>query len=302
MSLLSVPQVTKGNRAQIALIKADVLALPEVQADSFWTQNGGENIRQVLVDYHSTAGGQRKILTFNFADSTPSDFIWFSEKARSDFQILKIVLIDYDGGRLTINRKKLLASFPNLTAEDISLTLSILETVPFSSLNDYGNLAHWSEGGEAQVVTPGANGIFSKITMALKRDHFRSSATMNSNPSPSFDVNVKVYEFIGGAIGQLIGTSEPINSETFNQYLGGFTFTDSDLVTFNFLSSFSLESGTSYLVVLAPLNTVPTGGSIVVGVADQSYSGGEVYEFDDYLAMINASSWGPGYAIYLKIQ
>jgi hypothetical protein len=116
MSLLNVPAVTKGAPAQVTLIKADVLALPEVQADSFWTQNSGENIKQVLVDYHSTLGGQSKTLVFNFADATPTDYIEFSAKSRSDFQIIKIMLIDFDGGSLVINRGKLLVTYPNLAA------------------------------------------------------------------------------------------------------------------------------------------------------------------------------------------
>jgi hypothetical protein len=121
MALLNVPaSVVKGVPAQVTLIKSDVLLLPEVQADSFWTQNGGEDIYQVWVDYRSSVGAQRKVLIFNFSDANPTTSVEFSTKSRPQFEISKITLVDFDGGKLVINRDALLVTFPTLTNTNIS--------------------------------------------------------------------------------------------------------------------------------------------------------------------------------------
>jgi hypothetical protein len=107
---------TKGGSSTVTLDKAELLALPEVAGDAFWSD--GDNIKSVDIYFESTVGEQRRRVSFDFTQTIPSAPLELSEKARDNFRIELIALQDFDSDSLLIPRSLFSVSTPSLTALD----------------------------------------------------------------------------------------------------------------------------------------------------------------------------------------
>lgn len=114
MSIITKPSIVKGTPAQFTLNKVQLLANSVVAADSYFSDS--QNWYRVNLVYKSTVGGQYEIVEFDATQSSPTGNFLISEKARDSFEILKIKIIDFDGGFLEIPRS-------SLTSADFDITV-----------------------------------------------------------------------------------------------------------------------------------------------------------------------------------
>lgn len=113
MSLLSYNFVpAKGATRTASMDKATLLALTPVAADAYWAE--GNNTQTVVVTFKSTSGNQKRVLSFDFSQATPTASLTFPSRCRDNFAISKIIMIDYLGDKLTIVD-------PGLTEDDLIL-------------------------------------------------------------------------------------------------------------------------------------------------------------------------------------
>jgi hypothetical protein len=106
MSLVSfLEQPSKNNSVSLTLDKATLEGLSQVSSDPYWSVDA--NVSRVIVHYLSTEGNQRKILTFNYQQETPSTTVDFSGSARDVFEINMLVLVDNDNGIMVLSRDML---------------------------------------------------------------------------------------------------------------------------------------------------------------------------------------------------
>ena len=110
---------TKGETTTVTLDKTELLALPEVSGDTFWSDP--TNIKAVSINFKSTQGGQRRRLSFDFTQTTPTSGLALSARARNNFQIETIVLQDFDAGSFVITRSTFVASTPTLASLDFAV-------------------------------------------------------------------------------------------------------------------------------------------------------------------------------------
>lgn len=101
MPLLSgLESVAKGASATITLDKVELFALPKVAADPYFSQPA--NVQSVKVIYKSTVGRQRRILSFDMSQVTPTAQFKLSAKARNEFMVDGVYLIDFDSGMMKV--------------------------------------------------------------------------------------------------------------------------------------------------------------------------------------------------------
>lgn len=106
MAIISKPStIVKGTAAEFTLFKGDLVNNYVVSSDVHFSDF--TNWMSVNLNYKSTEGNQRKVVTFNsFEDFAPAMF-FASEKARDVFQIESITIIDFDGDMLIVPRDAL---------------------------------------------------------------------------------------------------------------------------------------------------------------------------------------------------
>lgn len=109
MSLLILPILEKGTSAFINLDKTALFSLSSVIADD-WFSNP-INVKKCIVEYNSVVGNQSKQLNFDLSQSSPIDSIYFSPRARDEYQLERIILEDFQGDVLVIERSSLPTSF-----------------------------------------------------------------------------------------------------------------------------------------------------------------------------------------------
>lgn len=104
MALLTLSSpIDKEVPITFTLNRNELLSLSLVDADPHWSVSS--NITRVILHYLSIEGSQTKILTFNFADTTPTASAVFSSSARDDFNLHLVTLIDHDGGTFLLGRE-----------------------------------------------------------------------------------------------------------------------------------------------------------------------------------------------------
>lgn len=108
MSIITKPSITKGVSAQFTLSKSELLQHPLIQADNYFSNP--LNWYRVNVVYKSSEGSQYEIVEFDGTQSNPVGNFLISEKARDVFQVLKIKVLDFDGGFLEIPRSSLISA------------------------------------------------------------------------------------------------------------------------------------------------------------------------------------------------
>jgi hypothetical protein len=105
MSIITKPNVSKGISAQFSLNKSELLQHPLVESDEYFSNS--LNWCRVNVIYKSSEGSQYEIVEFDASQTIPSGSFLVSEKARDEFQVVKVKILDFDGGFLEIPRSQL---------------------------------------------------------------------------------------------------------------------------------------------------------------------------------------------------
>lgn len=114
MSILTKPNVSKGVSAQFSLNKSELLQHPLVENDAYFSDS--LNWYRVNIVYKSSEGSQYEIVEFDASQSVPVGSFLVSDKARDEFQVIKIKILDFDGGFLEIPRSQ-------LNSEDFDISL-----------------------------------------------------------------------------------------------------------------------------------------------------------------------------------
>lgn len=123
MAIITKSTVAKGQANEFDLSKSDLAAVSKVVNDSYFSDQA--NWSKVILQYESVEGEQQEVVVFDASEASPKGSFEVSEKARDSWEIKSILIMDFDGGYLKINRGE-------LTVEefDISLaTLSVLQDV-----------------------------------------------------------------------------------------------------------------------------------------------------------------------------
>lgn len=105
MSIIQKPNILKGVPAQFTLNKVNLAQLSKVQQDSYFSEP--LNWYRVNIIYKSSEGKQYEIVEFDATQESPVGTFLVSEKARNEFGIFKIKILDFDGGFIEILRPEL---------------------------------------------------------------------------------------------------------------------------------------------------------------------------------------------------
>lgn len=106
MAIISKPNsIVKGTTVEFTLFKGELVNNHVVSSDVYFSDF--ENWMSVNLNYKSTEGNQRKIVSFNsFENFAPAPFS-SSERARDIFEIESITIVDFDGEILIVPRDAL---------------------------------------------------------------------------------------------------------------------------------------------------------------------------------------------------
>ena len=104
MSFLTKPTVAKGQPSSFALVKSQLILIPKVSSDSFFSDTS--NWKRVSIQFKN-AEGQEEVLVFDASESEPTSTFSVTENARADYQFTRIIIRDLDDGILVITRNDL---------------------------------------------------------------------------------------------------------------------------------------------------------------------------------------------------
>lgn len=111
MALLSWSgSVSKGSAKTMTLNKSALSASISAAADGDTYWSTAANIHKAVVFYESTTGSQKEVLTFNYADASPTADFLVSAQSRDSWEVSKVMLFDFDGGLLSISKAILQAN------------------------------------------------------------------------------------------------------------------------------------------------------------------------------------------------
>lgn len=114
MPIITKPgSIEKNIPATITLNKSSLVLNSVVVADAYFGNTANWN--EVIINYVSSVGGQKKSLVFDASLASPTASFLVSLKARDTFEVHDIVIADFDGGFLKINR-------PSLTTADFDIS------------------------------------------------------------------------------------------------------------------------------------------------------------------------------------
>lgn len=121
MAIITKPNtVLKGTPNIFSLSKAELLALPIVQNDEYFSDMGNWN--RVNLKFRSSIGKQYELVEFNATLENPTGIFSVSARAKNFFQIVSIEIFDFDGGVFVVPRSSLNTShfdvkFPVMTLD-----------------------------------------------------------------------------------------------------------------------------------------------------------------------------------------
>lgn len=114
MAILTKPTIAKGQANEFDLSKSELAAISKVVNDSYFSDQA--NWSKVVVEYKSAEGNQHKMVTFDASDESPKANFELSEKAKDDWEVQSVKIMDFDGGYLKLVRG-------DLTAEEFDIAL-----------------------------------------------------------------------------------------------------------------------------------------------------------------------------------
>ena len=101
--MLTKPVVVKGEPAEFILDMNDVMFLPEVLADSYFSNT--HNWKEVTFHYSTEDKLQKETIIFNI--DTGKGIFEVSDFARGSFLIQAIMIHDFDNGKIPIKRSSI---------------------------------------------------------------------------------------------------------------------------------------------------------------------------------------------------
>jgi hypothetical protein len=158
-AFLSFPTTpVKGTSSEVEL---NLTALLEQITNADYDES--DEVSRVLVAFKSNPGSQVKVLTFKvpagYDGSSPLVAKFkTSQFAKDTFQIVRVVLVDFDGGRITLERAAIDPA--DLAEMDITLGGAAAPTISFPSipaaqfLHNGNNFRYGGSSGP--IITPGA--------------------------------------------------------------------------------------------------------------------------------------------------
>lgn len=118
MAIISKPNpMLKGQDNLLTLFKSQLVNNFVVSSNVYFSDFS--NWMSVNLNYQSTEGNQKKVVTFTHVDDFAPSSFYASPRARDSFSIMFIEIVDFDGEILTIPRSAL-----NTIELDIDLTNS----------------------------------------------------------------------------------------------------------------------------------------------------------------------------------
>lgn len=176
MSIITKPSVTKGTPAQFTLNKSELLQHSLVQADPYFSDS--LNWYRVNLVYKSTTGSQYEIVEFDASQANPTGTFLISEKARDEFQIQKVQIMDFDGGFLEIPRS-------NLTSVDFDISIAVVQPTTIlagayigtpSPIQNKTSAVQPVDTGEGQDFTVNSPVLVSSVKVLLAKNGSSSDA------------------------------------------------------------------------------------------------------------------------------
>ena len=129
MPIITKPQsIVKGEDNIITLDKDNLADHASVIADSYFSDQ--DNWSRVYIQYRSEEGGQKNLVVFDATQEEPEGSFDPSERARDgDWTVVSLIIHDFDGGRLVINRG-------DLDEEDFDLFISVIIEIDIDFINN----------------------------------------------------------------------------------------------------------------------------------------------------------------------
>jgi hypothetical protein len=166
MAIITKPTIAKGQANEIDLSKSDLAAVSKVVNDSYFSDQ--TNWSKVAMEYESDTGEQIEMLIFDASQESPKANFEVSEKAKDNWQVKSVIIMDFDGGYLKLGRG-------DLTVADFDIALGsvggdasqlIFDFEGFASVNDItdttGNISTTSFG--ASLVDDRNGKVLSKMS------------------------------------------------------------------------------------------------------------------------------------------
>lgn len=180
MAIITKPSnVLKGTPNIFSLSKSELLALPIVQNDAYFSDM--ENWSRVNLKYRSSVGKQYELVEFNATLANPTGIFSVSARAKNFFQIVSIEIFDFDGGVFVIPRSNL-----NTSLFDVKFPLMTLD---FSNPASYaGKLSGAVINSGVLVMDNNAIGFFltTNLTVGTSysvRIHFTAETSGGASDS-----------------------------------------------------------------------------------------------------------------------
>lgn len=201
MPIITKPaSIQKNSPAEISLDKAALAAVPSVVADDYFSDS--DNWKDVLIYYKSSTGNQREILKFNAELASPTANFLVSEKAKDIFTVQKIVIIDFDSGKISIPRSQ-------LTVEDfdIDMTPAAAAGIPFQL---FANFQSYNPLTDPTFLERSVNGFSAPTSLGLHNVSLGSVVNGVANYDVTFNLsNLTSNEGAGIYIGILGSSNQP---------------------------------------------------------------------------------------------
>jgi hypothetical protein len=123
MTIITKPDlILKGESFDFTLSKSELANLQILSNDSYFSDTNNWN--KVIINYRSTFGNQKKVLTFDASDISPSFVFSTSERVRDSFEVYSIDIVDFDYQIFTISRSNL-----NVEEFDLNLSGNVIESI-----------------------------------------------------------------------------------------------------------------------------------------------------------------------------
>jgi len=114
MAIITKPTISKGQANEFDLSKSDLAAVSKVVNDSYFSDQA--NWSKVAMEYESDTGEQIEMLIFDASQESPKANFEVSEKAKDNWQVKSVIIMDFDGGYLKLGRG-------DLTVEEFDIAL-----------------------------------------------------------------------------------------------------------------------------------------------------------------------------------
>lgn len=173
MAILTKPTISKGQANEFDLSKSDLAAVSKVVNDSYFSDQA--NWSKVIVEYKSAEGNQHEMVIFDASEASPKANFEISEKARDNWEVQSVKIMDFDGGYLKLNRG-------DLTVEDFDIVLGSVG----------GGVAGWSTSYYASTAITLSNSNFT----ATIDNNSGQGAIMYADNQIDYNGSEKVYKEI----------------------------------------------------------------------------------------------------------